>query len=83
MRERIGPHRLARLSALTGFAHHTAPRERRRKIVQRQNRNDAGERARRGRIDAANGGMGMLAAHKRHMEQPGKRDVVDEAARAR
>ena len=45
--ERIGPQRLARLSALRGLAHHAPPRQHGREIIQRKHGMHAVERARR------------------------------------
>ena len=54
--------------------------QRRHQIGQRVDRVDARMRARRRRLDAVDGGVGVRAAEKRGLERPRQPNVVDEAA---
>ena len=64
------------------MAQHAPLRHDRREIVEREHRVHARQRAHVTRIDAADQGVRMRAAHERRVQQPGQLDVVDEASAA-
>jgi hypothetical protein len=61
---------------------HSPLREHRRDVVEGEHGVDAGQRQRRARIDGADRGVRMRAAHERGMPGAGGRDVVDETSLA-